>query len=433
VSTQDVSGDISSVRRRRRDRRIALAVVLGLIIGAALLTPEAIGGRSGDPRLTTYSASPQGARLMYELAARLGWRVERWTNQGPAPADAQTVIALLDPAQPLSALEAHRLLEQVRGGAGLLYVVSGNSPLNDSLHVKRTFIGGSYESTNAGTADAPAAATSVNPARARHFDSTGSASASPAGDESEEASAECAHALPNGSVMEMQPRDTSLRPSSPAAAGFPFGRGRVAVLSDPDFLRNDVLRVCKWGLDVVAVRILEFLAAGDGRRDRLVFDEYHQGFGTHPGTLRAIVVYLSRSASGHVLLQCMAAGLLLLLALGPRSLPAHDPERVERRSPLEHVSALAQAYSRVGGTRTATARLLRGLRRRAERGMPNEIARMADDRDRHFLEMLAATPRLAEDAALIRRALTESLDPGQFPSVGAALQRVEQSLLTARR
>jgi hypothetical protein len=234
------------------------------------------------------------------------------------------------------------------------------------------------------------------------------------------------------SVPESPSRDTASLGASIAAAGFPLGRGRVVVLSDPDFLRNDVLRVCKWGLDVVAVRMLEYLT-GDVRRNRLVFDEYHQGYGTHPGTLRAIFVYLSLSSSGHVLLQGMCAGLMLLLALGPRSLPAHDPERVERRSPLEHVSALARAYALVGGTRTATARLLRGVRRRVDRGAPNDTGRSAEERDRQFLDTVAATAALAADASLIRRALAEPLTGREFTAVGAALRRVEQTLLTTRR
>jgi hypothetical protein len=246
-------------------------------------------------------------------------------------------------------------------------------------------------------------------------------------------------ARPAGAVIfartlpQFRTRDSSSVVGLVAAAGFPLGLGRVVVLSDPDFLRNDVLRVCKWGLDVVAVRVLEYLATGASARDRLVFDEYHQGFGTHPGTLRAIVAYLSRSSSGHVLLQSMLAGLVLLLALGPRLLPAHDPERVERRSPLEHVNALAQAYALVGGTRTATARLLRGLRRRAQRGAPNDVAHSADERDEIFLDTIAAIPELADDAALIRRALREPLAGREFTMVGAALEHVEHTLLTIRR
>ena len=437
----------------RRRRRLILAGVLTLIVVAALFTPEVIGGRTGDARLTTYSAEAQGAKLLYELASRFGWRVERWTDATPIAADDRTIIAVLDPVEPPGAIQTHRILEQVRAGAALLYVMGGSGALNDSLHVKRGLFGGVYQPTAAGTADARRASDTL---RARRFDSARTDSAD---DEDVESSAECDRVPNDGlpmwadqtvrlwrfswtrhrpadavifarSTLEGDTKDTSLVRSAPAAAGFPFGAGRVVVLSDPDLVRNDVLRVCRFGLDVVAARMLEYLAAGTPRRDRLVFDEYHQGFGTHPGTLRAIALYLSRAASGHVLLQGLLAGLVLLLALGPRALPVHDEERVERRSPLEHVGALAQAYARVGATRTATARLVRGLRRRVERG---GVEHARGQSDAGFLDQTAASAARAGDVAIVRRALETSVSRREFEAVGGAIRRLEDSLLAERR
>jgi hypothetical protein len=424
-STPNVADAADALRHRRKRRRLALAGVLSVIVAAALLTPEMIGGRSGDSRLTTYSAEPQGARLLYELASRLGWHVERWTQSGTVDPDPRTVVAVLDPVQPIGAIEAHRLLERVRAGSGLLYVMSGTSPLNDSLHVKRSLFGGIYEATAAGTAESPRVRSPTDTLKARHFASAGDSSR--VDDEVEEPAAECAHvdasggalplwgdqkvhlfrfswtgARPSGTVVfarsavEEGQRDTTARVSAIAAAGFPVGRGRVVLLSDADVIRNDVIRVCRWGLDVATARMLEYLAAGDVRRDRLIFDEYHQGFGTHPGTLRTVVVYLSRAASGHVLIQALLGGLVLLLALGPRALPVNDPERVER-----------------GG-----------------RGEGNLSAAESDAR---FLDNVAANPALTDDVALIRRGLFHPLSRREFEDVGSALQRVEQSFLTQRR
>lgn len=449
---------------RRRRRRLALAGLLTLIAAAALLTPEVIGGRSGDERLTTYSAEAQGARLLYELTSRLGWRVTRWTAGPEIDADARTVMAVLDPAQPIAAIEAHHILERVRAGSALLYVMSGSSALNDSLHVKRSLFGGGvYEPTIAGTRDVASAATARDSLRARHFDTAATDSAS-ADEEEAQTSAECAHAPPNGgglpmwpdqtvrlwqlqwtrprppglvifarSVLERESRDTTANRPAPAAAGFPLGAGRVIVASDPDLLRNDVLRVCRFGLDVVAVRMLEYLAAGPVRRDRLIFDEYHHGFGAHPGTLRAIVAYLAHSSSGHVLLQGLLGGLVLLLALGPRALPPHDVERVERRSPLEHVTALAQAYARVGATRTATTRLLRGVRRRVQPDAARTGVRGPAESDALFLDTAGASATRAKDVALIREALAAPVTRRQFEAVGDALDHLEKSLVDERR
>ena len=455
MTAPGASDDKPTTERRRR--RLALAAVLAVIIAAALFTPEIIGGRSGDARLTSYSAEAQGAKLLYELAARLGWSVERWTDAAPIAADNRTVIALLEPVQPLGAIETHEMLERVRRGAALLYVMTGSGALNDSLHVKRSLFGGTYQATAAGTADTPRAPIASDTLKARRFDS---ATADSADDDETESPAECEHVARNDglpmwtdqtvrlwrfnwtrprpagavifarSTLERDSKDTAVARSAPAAAGFPLGAGHVVVLSDPDLLRNDVLRVCRWGLDVVAARMLEYLGTGTPRRQRLIFDEYHQGFGTHPGTLRAIVVYLSRAASGHVLLQGLLAGLVLLLALGPRALPVHDEERVERRSPLEHVGALAQAYARVGATRTATARLVRGVRRRVER---HGGGRPAVESDALFLEHAAASPSRASDVEAIRHALETPVTRREFEAVGGAIRRLEDSLLAERR
>lgn len=439
----------------RRKRWLALAAILAVITAAALLTPEVIGGRTGDERLTTYSAEAQGAKLLYELASRLGWRVERWTDASSIAADDRTVMAILAPVEPPGVIETHHMLDRVRGGAALVYVMSGGGALNDSLHVKRSLFGGIYQATAAGTVDARRASDTL---RARRFDT---AAADTVDDEDTQTAGECDHAPPNDglpmwtdqtvrlwrfswtrgrpagavifarSTLERDSKDTTVARSAPAAAGFPLGKGRVVVLADPDLLRNDVLRVCRFGLDVVAARMLEYVAAGAPRRDRLVFDEYHQGFGTHPGTLRAIVLYLSRASSGHVLLQGLLAGLVLLLALGPRALPVHDEERVERRSPLEHVGALAQAYARVGATRTATTRLVRGLRRRVERGSGTDRARA--ESDANFLEHAAASPSRAADVAVVRHALETPVSRREFEAVGGAIRRLEDSLLEERR
>lgn len=453
-ATSDDAGGVD--RHRRLRRRLALGALLVLIVVTALLTPELTGARTGDQRLTTYSAEPQGARLLYELADRLGWRVER-SNADTIVADSRTVLVILDPAQPLAAIEVHRVLEHVRAGSGLLYVMNGGAPLEDSLHLEQT-MGGTYVPTAAGIAEAPRQARRSDSLRARRYDSA--AAGDSAVDDDDIASVECAGKTRNGGALPFWGDDgvhlyrlawKRPRPSDavifarasleigrdsgvarPAAVGFSLGRGRVVVVSDPDQLRNDVLRVCRWGLDVVAVRMLEYLSQGvSPPRNRLVFDEYHQGFGAHPGTLRAIGLYLSRTSSGHVLLQCMLGGLVLLLALGPRLVPASDPERLERRSPLEQVGALARAYARVGATRTATARLLHGVRRRLERA---GHGRPMPSSDIVFLDEAArAAPALCDDVSLIKRALATTVTTRELESVGAALSRLEQTLQTQRR
>ena len=216
----------------------------------------------------------------------------------------------------------------------------------------------------------------------------------------------------------------------PTAVGVRYGRGRLVLVADPDLLRNDVLRVCTWGADVITVRMLEFLRepeSGRPARDRVVFDEYHQGFGVQPGTFRAVALFLGGAASGHALLQLCGAGLVLLLALGPRVLSPREEPVDERRSPLEHIDALARAYSRAHATRTVAARLVHGTRRRIGRALGGAAERDDDA----FLEGAARrSPERASDVALVRHALADQLSERELSAAGAALARIESSLRT---
>jgi hypothetical protein len=156
---------------------------------------------------------------------------------------------------------------------------------------------------------------------------------------------------------------------------------------------------------------------------RLVFDEYHQGYGTHANPVRAVGHFLTDVSLGRALLQAAAAGLVLLAALGPRPIAPRPRQRIERRSPVEHVGALARAYEQIGATRLATRRLVRGLRRRHAHG----AWRQASDED--FLRSLAA--RKPATAAAVNRLLDAAARPltaAEFAQVGAAVDDIDQLL-----
>jgi uncharacterized protein DUF4350 len=427
---------------------LILAAVATLIVLAALLTPEQQQARSGDQRLTSRSTGTNGAGLFYDLAGRLGWRVSRRVADTLGATGPRAIHAVLWPAADVRMTEAHALLEHVRQGGALLLVIGEGGALEDSLHVAH----------GAGGTGAlgPGSGLDVSIDPDDETEHTGDCEAVPAdrtaglpmwpSQQMLLYSLVWRRAPPPNRVTFMTTAQRALGTSrgapriEPAAVGFPYGLGRIVVISDPDLLRNDVLRRCGWRADVVAIRMLEYLSAGavDGvRRDRLVFDEYHQGFGDQPGTLRAIGRYLATTPSGHTVLQLGLAGLVLLAALAPRLLPPRDPERIERRSPLEHVDALARAYQRVGATRTATAQLLHGVRRRTERLSRGAGADRSNDL---FLDWAARrVPDRAEDIALIRRVLAattgvpSAMSGASLTLVGDALQRLERSLLTSRQ
>ena len=429
---------VAEPRPRRRRRRIAFAVVATAIVVVALLTPEDTGGRTGDARLTSRSTAPQGAAALYALAGRLGWQpTQRLTDSIPL-GDTTSVHLVLDPPITPSATETHEILDRVRRGAGLVFVLGGG-PLADSLGLGSTvpragtvigaaqLIVGSSGTLVAGDADSCgdrdegwlSAGLPFWPDRQTHILALRWRGQEPAG---------------SRTLATVRTVSGIAGNELPAVIGFPLERGRVVVAADPDLLRNDVLRVCRWGADVAAVRMLEYASAdapGGGPRRRLVFDEYHQGYGDQPGTVRGIVTYLRRTASGHLVLQLAAAGLLLLFAIGPRLLPPRAAERIERRSPLEHVDALARAYRAVGATRTATTRLVHGVRRRVDRSLGSRGAATTDDA---FLTWARErVPARSGDIDLVRQALERPVPRRQLEDVGQALRRLETSLTSFPR
>jgi len=398
---------------------IVLPAVGGLAFVAALFSPSAVGPRSGDPRLSTLSTEPLGASIVHELAQRLGWTVERRLRPG-MPTGPDIVQAVLDPAVPLRTTEAHALLEHVRAGGGALVVVGRSSQaLMDSLHIR---LGDGGRAIRVEGDDRKCI--SDKDGDLRRYASLWFGAApqmlrlqwtAPAPGELET----FLYTTAPATEKKDKPEATMV--------GFAYGAGRIVVSVDADVFRNDAVRECEFGFDVATVRALEYLRdGGTAPRLRLVFDEYHQAHGAHPCTISAAAIYLGTSPSGRLLAQLALAGIVLLVALAPRIVPPREDRRLERRSPLEQVEALARAYEQVGATRTAAERLVRGVRRRSERGAMRDRQAVRDDA---WLERVAErSPSLREDVALVRRALSEAVPPRTFATLGPALHRIEATL-----
>ena len=413
--------------------RAVLPAFVVVVILSTLFAEEVVIGRSGDARLSTYHTLPQGARLFFELSERLGWKAERRLEPS-APSGPGIIHAVLSVPITPRATEVHELLERVRAGGGLLLVLQpGGDALGDSLHVaidSRNFYANTVIAESGVCPDSTRSFIRLWGDDQAHLYALRFTAPRPSGAAPVFVMLGATRAGTN--VVRLPPNvalsaDSTRAAPAPAVIGFPLGRGRVVVASDPDFLRNDVVRECSYGLDVRAVRALEYLRdGGDVPRSTILFDEYHQGYGRQPGTTRAVSAYLRGTRSGHLLFQMLGAGLVLLAALAPRALIPREREQIERRSPLEHVDALARAYAQVDATRTAAAQLLRGVRRRLERGA---IRARAVRTDEAFLERAQETvPALAADVALVRRALRERLAGRDLELVGAALERIETSL-----
>ena len=208
----------------------------------------------------------------------------------------------------------------------------------------------------------------------------------------------------------------------PTMVAFQLGRGRVVALADPDVLRTDQMRNCAMGSALSVVRALEYLS--EGRRREIVFAEYYQ-LPRDDGAGTVLMEWLRDSGAGRAVLTLIAAGLVLLFARGRRTLAPVYRAREERRSALEHVDALATAWQAVRGTRTVARMLARGIRRRHAAGR----WRAMDDAE--FLAALSQRhPAIADDAAILARAMHDPAAPTALPALRQAAAHIDAECLT---
>jgi Domain of unknown function (DUF4350) len=114
-------------------RRAFLAVAL-LILLALLFGPTSRSVNTARTT-TTFSTNPEGARGLYEVLSKLGFRAQRWLQPMRRELSPDAVYVIASPPAPLTATEVHRLLTAVRAGAGLLVRPTFGTPLADSLGI----------------------------------------------------------------------------------------------------------------------------------------------------------------------------------------------------------------------------------------------------------------------------------------------------------
>jgi len=454
--------DAAARQRARRGTLATLAVVLGLVTLVVLLTPVSDSG--SDTRLTTGSFGPGNARLASDLARRLGWRVRTTDSPLRFPLDTAAIYAVFDGPTPMSSAERVALLDAVRRGAGLLVAPATETPfaLLDSLGLRTGKVGDvsatplgdcpretdplaalrvrsrmvTFDTTtpkrgsSATTVPYPASARTLLASNLRVVtpfgtitigDGNGDGNDDGNGDRNDEdtttAAAGDQSARTPSAALEVGVPDLQ-----PTMVAFRLGRGRVVALADPDVLRTDQMRNCAMGSALSVVRGLEYLS--EGRRRDIVFAELYQLPRTDgPGVV--LMEWLQGTGAGRAVLTLMAAGLVLLLARGRRTLAPVYRAREERRSALEHVDALATAWQAVRGTRTVARMLARGIRRRHAAGRwraMDDVAFLSALSERH--------PAIADDAALLARAMEEPAAPAGLPALRQAAAQIDAECLT---
>lgn len=398
--------------------RVVFSVLALVVVLAVLLAPSPEPGLE-NPNLTSYSVAPNGARGLHDIAARLGWRVERRVEPFRGVADSNATYAVLIPPIDLTSGEVGVLLSAVRAGAGLVVVPGAGSPISDSLGLRPSRRSLTPISTwPMGHDDDESDSVATDLQRPDDLQPGVPDERAALYDLELHHVLETMRPLPHDATVFLEGRRVSDLQLRPVVLGRSLGRGRVVVIGDPGILLNDLMRDS--GFAVLPIRLLEWVSPAAGAP--VVFSEFHQGFGRHASLTRALARGFVGTPIGRALGVLAVAALLLVMSLGIRAMPPMPRQRIERRSPLEHVTALARAYEQIGATRTAARNLVRGLRRRRVAGRRSitdtELLRAVADRH----------PAVSPDVDRIIAAMERTTSPAELLAVGRAIANIERTI-----
>ena len=344
---------------------VLLAGAIGLAILAANRTPKPT---ERDFRTSTLLAGPEGSQALYGVMLRLGRPVARRRTPLFTLADDTTrkpgspaLLVVLDPPIPLDEMELGQIDRFVHQGGAVLAAGYGGGITrcagwrvqpdrfrDDSVAVRPPADVGAQ---HAAPLRLPRAARVFGPRVRRErlagLVKRGRVAAPDACETLVAKSQDTLVAAVNGRPVVLRLRYE--------------GGGTITLASDAGWFRNQVWR----DTDVPYV-VLPLLATT--RAGRVVWDEYHQGFGQPSSTMAAITWdWLLQSPAGWAILQLVAVGLVWLAVTAVRFGPPREGVERRRRSPLEHLEALAAGLESAVDSDTAVQRIVGGLRRRLSR------------------------------------------------------------------
>lgn len=373
-----------------------LLFVLGMVV-------VALGSRRPQPQerdsaRSSYLTGPGGAHAFVEGLTRLGVEVERWRRPlGVLPDTAAvpvpTVVAILGPTTPLTPAEARVLVDLPTD-----LLLAGR----DAAAGVRCF---GYR-VSAWAADKPVP-TRALPGAGRRTPPYVRALLVPhehrsvvdsSGPEGRKISCE----VPAPSRVDTVLRTVRGRPVV-LRLGYPDERV-VTLVADDRLFRNSTLRYTAAGeltLGLVAPRYR-----------RILVDEYHHGYRVSGSLAGAALDWSTRSPWGWMVWQLAVVGVVALVASGIRFGPVRSAIERRRRSPMEHVRALATALAAARGHDVAVRLMIQGLRRRLSRGgrsagasLDAWLAGLGDSvrspRGREALDVLTTATRGPSDAASV--------------------------------
>jgi len=401
---------------------VGLALALAAALGIALVAGRRTAATpTFDTRTSTLVSGPRGARAVYDVLARLGRPVARRRRPLFDLADERppgtALLVVLDPPRPLDPAELEAVVAFVEHGGAVL--AAGPAGGITACAGWRT------RSAGARWGDSVAV---VAPAGGRRLPLVRRVLALPGADTTELPRLERgfgAHpfVLTRCEGLVATAADTLLR----LADGRPVivrlrhpGGGQVTLAADPGYFTNRA-----WRDTDVAFFLLPLLTPGaspgsPGSPGSIVWDEYHQGQGQSGSLERAAGDWLIGTPVGRGLIQLAVVALVALAVAAVRFGPARAVIERRRRSPLEHLEALAAGLEGAAGVDTAVGLIVTGLRRRL--GRAGHLAPRDAQLWLATLELALPTPRGRQAARRLQAAIRQ---PGGAERVLAAAHAVE--------
>jgi hypothetical protein len=312
----------------------------GIATGVFVIVSGLLASLSTEPstdslrqRPSTFFTDPSGARALYLVVKQFLPAAEQWRRPIDflpltGAQDAASTLIAAEPARPLSLAEVKHLESWLNAGGQLILFTSNGWPLRQRPVSNDVESDEDPASENAAGSETLLShyAPSLRWTKADKFN-TGRAAGS---------------SIPDGEIVLRWRRSfrntdgakvIAAANNTPLAIEVPVGQGRIIAIADPTMASNSALRRSDNAVWLVS------LAAG-WRVGKILFDEYHHGFGQKRGAVELTYAFLM-TPWGWCFLQLVAAGLLYVFVYRRRFGRIKEPLLPHRASPLELVEARA--------------------------------------------------------------------------------------------
>ena len=316
--------------------RLTATLATGVFLIVSVLLASLSSRQSSDPRLrrpSTFFTDPSGARALFLVMEQLLPDVAQWRRPlsllpPPETPEAPTTLIVAGPARPLSAAETEHLERWLGAGGQLVLLSADGWPIQQRL-------ASNFQESSAARND-----TEPNETATFLWRHAASLRSTPAGQFSTGRAS--GPSVPSGEVTLAWRRSfahtggaTVIATASNAAMAveIPVGQGRIVAIADPAMASNGALRRSDNAVWLVS------LGAGWGN-GKILFDEYHHGFGQKRGTAELTRAFLM-TPWGWGVLQIALAGFLYIFAYRRRFGRIRESPAPDRASPLELLDARA--------------------------------------------------------------------------------------------